>query len=81
MWRTVDRVSDGYCTTATWRVSGEQPHGAVDDVVEVDGALEELADRAPLGRRQRLDGAEPVDEHAVARVGRAPGRPRCAARG
>ena len=21
MWRTVDRVSDGYCITATWRVS------------------------------------------------------------
>ena len=36
---------------------GEQPHRAVDDVVEVDGAVEQAGDRLPLGRRQRLDRA------------------------
>ena len=47
----------------------EQAHGAVDDVVEVDGALEELGDGALLGGAHRLDGREPVDEEAVAGIG------------
>ena len=48
---------------------GEQAHGAVDDVVEVDGALEELGDGALLGGAHRLHGREPVDEQAVAGIG------------
>ena len=53
----------------------EQPHAAVDDVVEVEGAVEEALDRTPLGRGERAHLGEPVDEQAVALVGGdAPGR-------
>ena len=47
----------------------QQPHRAAQHVVEVDTGLEEALDRAPLGRRQRLDVVEPVDELAVALLG------------
>ena len=50
----------------------QQAHGAVDDVVEVDGALEELGDGALLGGAHRLHGREPVDEQPVAGIGRHP---------
>ena len=51
------------------REAREQAHGAVDDVVEVDGPFEKLADRAFLTLAERFDGTEPVDEHAIAGVG------------
>ena len=51
---------------------GEQPHRAVHHVVEVDGADQEALDRAALGRRERLDPGELVDEQPVAAVGRHP---------
>ena len=47
----------------------QQPHRAVDDVVEVDRSFEQGGDGTPLGRAQRLDLAEPVDEQPVALVG------------
>jgi hypothetical protein len=47
----------------------EQPDRAVHDVVEVDRAAEEALDRAALGRGQRLDPRELVDEQPVATVG------------
>ena len=53
---------------------GQQAHGAVDDVVEVDGTLEEVGDGALLGGAHRLHGREPVDEEAVAGVGGHPAR-------
>ena len=53
---------------------GEQPHAAAHDVVEVDRAVEERLHRPPLGRRQRLDLRQPVDEQAVALVGGHPAR-------
>jgi hypothetical protein len=53
---------------------GEQPHRPLDDVVEVDRAVEDGGDRSLLGRAHRLDAGEPVDEQPVALVGRdAPG--------
>ena len=58
---------------------GEQPDGTVDDVVEVDGAVEQRGDGLLLRRRQRLDGAEPVDEQPVALVRGDP--PRAGVRG
>ena len=48
----------------------EEPHGADHDVVEVDCGSEELVDRTPFGRGERLDSCEPVDKVAVAEVGR-----------
>ena len=64
------RDSVGYCTTATCRVSWASSRtAAAQHVVEVDPGLEERQDRAPLGRRQRLDVVEPVDELPVALVG------------
>ena len=48
---------------------GEQPDAAAQHVVEVDRAVEEGLHGAPLGRGQRLDLREPVDEGAVALVG------------
>ena len=48
---------------------GEQPHRPAHHVVEVDRAVEEALDGPPLGRRQRLDAGEPVDEEPVALVG------------
>ena len=53
---------------------GQQPHGAVHHIVEVDRADQEPLDRPPLGRRERLDPGEPVDEEPVALVGRHPAR-------
>ena len=47
----------------------QQPHRALDHVVEVVGALEEGRDGALLGRGHRLDLGQPVDEEAVALVG------------
>ena len=45
-------VSEGYCTTATWRVSWASSRTVrLDDVVEVDRAVEERADRPALRRR------------------------------
>ncbi len=44
----------------------EQPHRAAHDVVEVHGAVEEVLDGPALGRRQRLDPRQLVDEEAVA---------------
>ena len=55
---------------------GEQPDGPVDDVVEVDRALQEPADRRTFGSRHRLDRAEPVDEQPIARIGGHPSRRR-----
>ncbi len=52
----------------------QQPHRAAQHVVEVDAGLEERQDRASLRRRQRLDVVEPVDELAVALLGRHPAR-------
>ena len=51
------------------RELGEQPHAALEHVVEVDRALEELGDRPALGPRERLDLVQPVDEEPVALVG------------
>ena len=48
---------------------GEQPHRAVHHVVEVDRADQEPLDRPALGRRERLDPGQPVDEEPVAAVG------------
>ena len=48
---------------------GEQPHRAVHHVVEVDRADQEPLDRPALGRGERLDPGEPVDEQPVALVG------------
>ncbi len=53
---------------------GEQPDAALDDVVEVDGPLEQRGDRPLLGGRERLDRAQPVDEQPVALVGGDPAR-------
>ncbi len=47
----------------------EQPHRAADHVVEVHGAVEEVLDGPALGRRQRLDPRQLVDEEPVALVG------------
>ena len=49
---------------------GQRADGAVQHVVEVDGAVEERLDRPALGARQRLELGEPVDEQPVAGVGR-----------
>ena len=48
---------------------GEQPDGPRHDVVEVDRAVQERLDGPALGRRQRLDRGQPVDEQPVALVG------------
>jgi hypothetical protein len=49
---------------------GQQAHGSAYDVVEVGRALEEAVHRAALGRAERLDRRQPVDEEPVALVGR-----------
>ncbi len=51
------------------RELGEDPHAALHDVVDVDRLRQEPLDRATLGRRECLDGGQPVDEHPVALVG------------
>ena len=51
---------------------GEQPYRAVHHIVEVDRADQEPLDRPALGRRERLDPGQPVDEQPVALVGRHP---------
>ena len=74
-WRTLDRISDGILHDRD--LAGqlrEQPHRAPDDVVEVDGAVEEALDRPPLSAGERLDRRELVDEQAVALVGGDPAR-------
>ena len=52
----------------------EQPHGAHHHVVEVDGAVQEVWMARRSAARQRLDVRQPVDEQAVALVGRHPAR-------
>ena len=66
----VERDSEGYCTTATWRVScaSRRTVRATMSSRSIAPAQERL-DRLALGRRQRLDGGEPVDEQPVALVG------------
>ena len=49
---------------------GQRAHGALDDVIEIDGAFEQLPHRPAFGGRQRLDGLERIDELAVSLVGR-----------
>ncbi len=74
-WRTVERVREGYWTTAT--VPGqlrEQPDGPGDDLVEVERAGQEGLDGPPFGPGQGLDLGQPVDEQPVALVGRDPPR-------
>ena len=68
--RTLDRDSEGYCTTATCRVSCASSRTVrADDVVEVDAPSRKvwIARRSAVG--QRLDRGEPVDEQPVALVG------------
>ena len=50
----------------------QQPHRAHHHVVEVVRTRQERLDGAPLGRRQRLDAGQPVDEEPVALVRRYP---------
>ena len=69
-WRTALReqrrvLDDGHLAGQL----GQQPDGAAEHVVQVDGAVEEPLDRPPLGHRQRLDRRQPVDEEPVALVG------------
>ena len=74
-WRTVLRRESGVLDDGDLAGQGrQQPHRAVHDVVEVDGAVEQGRDRPALGRGHRLDGGEPVDEEPVALVGRHPAR-------
>ena len=69
-WRTVDvdkrRVL--HHRHLTGQLS-QQPHRTAQHVVEVDTGLQEALDRPPLGRRQRLDVVDAVDELAVALLG------------
>ncbi len=52
----------------------QQPYRTAHDVVQVDGAVQEVLDGAPLGAGKRLDAGQLVDEEAVALVRRdAPG--------
>ena len=51
---------------------GEQPDGAAQHVVEVDGLGQEALDGPALAGGQRLDLRQPVDEQPVALVGRDP---------
>jgi len=53
---------------------GEQPDGAMDDVVDIDCPGQETRDRPSFGARQWLDGRQPVHKQPVALVrGDAPG--------
>jgi hypothetical protein len=47
----------------------QHAHAPLHDVVDVDGAGQERLDGPALGRRERLDRGQPVDEHPVALVG------------
>ena len=68
--RTRLRDSDGYCTTATLRVSWASARTARCSTSSRSTAPSRKAsDGPPLGRRQRLDLGEPVDEEPVAGVG------------
>ena len=69
-WRTVERASDGYCTTATWRVSWASSRTVRSTTSSRSTApSRNVRDGALLGGAHRLDGREPVDEQAVALVG------------
>ena len=48
---------------------GQQLHGPVQHVVQIEGTGEKGLDRPLLGRRQRLDRAEPVNEEPIPLVG------------
>ena len=69
-WRTVERASVGYCTIATCWVSWASSRTERWITSSRSCApSRKRGDRAALGRGQRLDLGEPVDEEAVALVG------------
>ncbi|STX02040.1 Uncharacterised protein [Kocuria rosea] len=58
----------------------EQPHGALHDVVDVRGVVQQPLDGPPFRARERLDGRDLVDERAVALVRGDPARARVGGR-